>query len=374
MGTETQFRTFQTVKAYEDALARHGQWCRWVKVLTCPCITPETGQPSISCPLCKGRGRIYKNPGPFTIEQEITPHDGNGRVYPKFTPVVAGSASVWRQGVSLPLGSQPADGSYIQLAAPYPRNYQRVRANYTFDPTVSVTSEDSEVYDSTNAVLRVTAARFQDRGKSYEGSIDAVTRVRNTTRSEDLVVSEYRKEFIYLESLQSWQSGDVLEVDYTYVQPFDFMLHSISARRRYDSAYVIDQADATLVTPYWAQVSPKDLITSLSAVIPAFAVIDPTNTAGNDEVGDYYDLSSLTNLIGQDGTEYVIGTNVVLHGRNELRWLTAKPTQKYTVHFLYHPTFTALTTYDTARSSENKSFVNRTNVMMFDKISREIQY
>ena len=125
MGTETQFRTFQTVRYYEESLSRHGQWCRWTRALTCPCVTEHTNQPDINCSLCKGRGKIYKTPGPFFVEQEIVKHDNSGRVYPKFTPVIAGSVTVWQGSTSLSLGDQPADGSYIQLASPYPRNYKR---------------------------------------------------------------------------------------------------------------------------------------------------------------------------------------------------------------------------------------------------------
>jgi hypothetical protein len=85
-------------------------------------------------------------------------------------------------------------------------------------------------------------------------------------------------------------------------------------------------------------------------------------------------LAEITDVIDKNGVEYAVGTDIELYGRNEVKWLTSKPVVNYTVHFLYHPTFTALTTYDTARHSENKSFVNRTNVMMYDKISREISY
>jgi hypothetical protein len=374
MGTETQFRTFQTVRYYEEALARHGQWCRWLKVLTCPCVTKGTGQADLQCTLCGGRGKIFRNPGPFTIQQEIARHDGNGKVYPKNTPIIDGTITVWKSGTSLSLGTQPGDGSYIQLATPFPRNYERIRVDYQFNPTISVIDENSEVYDTNT--LRVIAARFVDKGQDYEGSIDSVSRVYNVDKAETYTVTLAQKEFIYLENMGTWADGDVLQVDYVYLQPFDFLLHSISSKRRYESAYIQDQADATLVSPYWAQIAPNDIITSLSAKLPAYAVIDPaaTGAAGNDVVVNYYDLSDLTHCIDVSGAQYVVGTDLVLYGRNEIQWLTTKPTVKYTVHFRYHPTFTGLTTYDTARNSENKSFVNRTNVMLYDKVSGEVSF
>lgn len=342
-------------------------------MLQCPCVNQTTGQPNLSCNLCKGRGRIYKNPGPFRIKQEIVPHDNSGRVFVKNTPVVDGTVTVYRQGNTLTLaGTQPSDRSYIQLQSPYPRNYQRIRADYDYTPIVSVTDENSEVY-GTNT-LRVIAARFATEGREFEGSIDQVTRVYNATKDETYTVELAQKEFIHLEDMGTWTSGDTLEVDYTYLKPFDFLLHSISQRRRYESNYVIDQADATLVTPYWAQIAPNDLITALAVEIPAYSVIDPTHSGGNDEIGDYYDISRITDVIDSNGTSHTVGVDLELYGRNEIRWISPKPTVRYSVHFLYHPTYVALTSYDTARHSENKSFVNRTNVMLFDKVNREVTF
>jgi len=121
----SQFRTFQTVKNYEQALSRHAQWVRWTSGVTCPCLKLDTFQPDPSCDLCSGRGRIYKTPGRFKIMDETARHDSSGRVYPLNTPLVVNSATVYRQGVALTLaGSQPANGLYAQLDPPYPKEWQ----------------------------------------------------------------------------------------------------------------------------------------------------------------------------------------------------------------------------------------------------------
>ena len=373
MSYEQAFKTYQTPDRYEQAIYRHSQQVRWVKVLTCPCVNSITSQPQLNCTLCKGRGKIFKNPGPFYIEQEAVRHDYRGRVWPKKAPIVVGSAACWKRTVAQTLASpQPTDGTYVQLAAPYIRPYEPLFIDYKFSPIISVSKENSTVY-ATNT-LQVTAPRFNYRGKAFEGSINSVTTVYNLTRKLTYTVTSFLKEFIYLSAMASWQASDVLEVTYTYLPPFNFMINSISAQRRYEAGYVLDKADATIAAPYWAQIAPNDLITSLSAEIPAFAVVDPTYHAGNDEISDYFDLSRITNCISAAGTEYTIGTNLELRGRNEIKWLTTKPTVKYTVHFMYHPTFVALTTYDTARSSESKSFVNRVNAMMYDKVTREVNF
>jgi len=373
MGT---FQTYQTIQRYEDALQRHAQWVRWVSGIVCPCLTPETGQPDPHCPTCKGRGKIYTSPGKLRLLNDLVKHDENGRVYPKKTPIVVGSATVCRAGVPLPLASvQPADGSYVQLANfPYPKVYEILTMDCDYDPDISVVAENSTVY-GTN-VLRVIAPLFSDKGKQFEGSIKTVTRVRNVTRSLTYTVVSSFKVYIHLLAMPSWVSGDILEVDYVYQKPFEFMLTGISPKMRYNQPYVLEQADATLVTPYWAQVAPDDLFTTMAVEQTGRAVLQPTLTAGNDIISAYYDLSRLLRVIDATGREYStgVGKDVELYGRNELKWNITKPAVALTAQFTYHPTYIALEQMHTLRNSENKAFVNRIGVRQFDHVHEKVEY
>ena len=370
-----QFRTFQTVQNYEDALDRHGQWFRWLQGLKCACSDPDTMQPDPSCIVCGGRGRIYRNPNNFSILEESAKHDGQGRIYPRHSPIVSGSVTVYSQGTLLPLSAtQPADGSYIQLQSPYPVVYRLLTVNYSFTPYNTVTSENSEVY-GTN-ILRVIAARFNEKGKSFEGSVDTVTRVYNVTRAETYTVSSITKEYITLQNMGTWQSGDVLEVDYTYVAPFDFLMNGVTGRLRYEQPYVLDDADATLVTPYWAKPAPEDLLTAMAQEKIGQLVLDPSLTSGNDKIIAYHDLSQLMRVIDANGNDYTVGPgkNVEIFGRDELKWNITKPGIRYTAQFTYHPTYTALTNLHTLRNSENKAFVNRVSVKQYDRVHEKDTY
>lgn len=372
MPSSTAFRTFQNVAAYEEAIARHDQHVRWTRALLCPCASTQTHQPDPQCMLCKGRGRLYKTPGNHSINYETAKHDSNGKVYPLNTPVV-GTPIVTRRGTVLTLaGSQPSDGSYIQLNPPYPKAWQEVFVSYEYSPLVEITNENSEVYDTN--ILRTIAPQFTERDKTFEGSIADVSRVRNTTKSETYTVTSYRKEYIYLSSMGAWELGDVLEVDYTYVLPYPFLLLGISEKMRYERSYILEQADAILITPYWAKPGPNDLFTMLAGEQYGSAIIDPTFTAGNDVITNYFDLSKLVEVIDVVGTEYVIGTDVELFGRNEIKWLTTKPIVNYSVEFMYHPTYAALVGMSTLRNAENKAFANRINLMRFDHLSDKVQY
>lgn len=362
MGTETQFRTYQTQARYEEALARHAQWIRWMKSALCPCLSQETNQPNPNCSLCEGRGYTYRTPNKLRVLQEVVKHDSSGKLYPKYTPVT--DPVVWRQGSQLTLGSQPADGSYIQLASPYPKSYELVRADYTYNPIITVTGENSEVY-GTNT-LRTIATRFTDRGKTFEGSVASVTQVYNVTRDETYTVSLFAKEFIYLDSMGTYQAGDTLQVDYSYVKPFRFMLIHISQKMRYERGYVLEGADALLVTPRFVRVAPNDLITALSAEQVASAIVSP-QPSGNDVIRNYYDISSLVYVVNVYGVEYEVGVDVELYKRNELKWNVAKPPSQYSVQFTYHPTFAAMPDLQGTRNSEDKTFVNRVNLAQYDR-------
>lgn len=375
MSTDSQFRTFQTPEKYELALGRHSQFMRWVSGITCPCLSGDSMQPDPACGLCGGRGKIYKSPGRLRLLDEIVRHDSFGRIYPKYAPVVPGSATVYRQGSTLTIsGTQPADYSYVQVDPPYPKAWQRVTMDYEWNPDVSVTDENSTVY-GTN-ILKTTATQFAERSKSFEGSLKSVSRVYNSTKDETYVVSSAFKEYIYLEAMGTWESGDVLEVDYVYQAPFDFLLVGITSRMRYEQPYILEEADAILVTPYWAQVAPDDLLTAMAVEQIGRAVVVPSVAAGNDVITAFYDLSRLLRVIDQAGIEYSTGpgNDVEIFERNELKWNITKPAVPYTAQFTYHPTYTALNSMHSLRNAENKAFVNRISVKQFDRVHERVIY
>jgi len=154
------------------------------------------------------------------------------------------------------------------------------------------------------------------------------------------------------------------------------LVHSVSSKIRYESAYIIDSADAVVQSAYYFDIRPNDLITSLAMEIPGYTIINPllTGAGANDVVSEVFDVARITGIVDANGTEFNVSTSVRLVGRNEIQWLVTKPLVNYTLQFMYNPTFAGLTTYDTARFSENKSFVNRLNVMLRDRLTKEITF
>jgi hypothetical protein len=355
---------FQNPERYEQTLSRHGQFVRWVRAVLCPCLT-QSGQPDIRCRVCGGRGRIFTVPTSMSVSMEEAQHNNQGLITVKSSRLIPGTAEVRdKSGNVLPLSvPQPGDGVSVQLAPPYPKTWERVCVNYEFTPVQFVVGENSEVVGENT--LRVRGARFTYNGKTYEGAVTVVSRVYNVTKDETYTVAKFAKEFISLSDMGSWVAGDILEVDFQYMPPFNFGLSGVSQKKRYESTWVMDQATAILVTPYWAKPVPDDLFTTLMAEAFGQMIIDPRAREGTDIIKQVFDVSRITSLTGADGLPIPL-TNVQLYGRNEIKWLVTKPVQKYTVQYTYHPTYVALGEYSTLRTSENKEFVNRMNLMKFD--------
>jgi hypothetical protein len=358
------FQTFQTVKNYDDALGRHGQWVRWLKGTACPCVDKFTSQPDPRCSFCKGRGFVYRNPDGIQVLQENAKHDGSGNVYPKNTPITS-VLSVTHQGSELSLSStQPADGGYVKLEPPYLKPYQRIKLDYVYSPEKSIDDENSEVIDTN--LIRTVSTRFTDKGKAFTGSIERVTKVYNVSRDENYTVSFFARDFIYLQSMGSWESGDVLEVSYVYVSLFYFVISGVTPKMKYDRAYIMENADAILIAPSWIILTADDLFTAMAQEVSGRAIVNPGVSSGNDSVVNVFDMSRVTYLLDNNHVEYTQGINFEVVERNQIKWITTKPTVPYVIEYLYHPTYRAIGDMSTVRNAENKHFANRINVKLYN--------
>jgi hypothetical protein len=380
-GTSWKLRTYQTVSRYEAALARHAQWCRWVKVLTCPCITDTTNQPLADCPICKGRGELFSSPGPFLIIDEDAYPDYYGRINIQNGPFITGTPSVYQvintqnnQYNEIALGTQPIGNGYIQLAFPWPSPSTKLFANYAFDQYTTVTNENSTVIRS--CILQTTGTAFNYKGRTYYGDIANVISVFNSTKNEYYTVLNISQQYIYLTGMGSWSSGDTLQVSYTFMQPFQFVIHSVSPQRSWRDGFIADSSDAVIQSPYYYPIFANDLITALSMDVEGTEIIDPRINSGNnwDIIKSVYDVDTIYAIIDHSGKSYDPIASVMVLNRTELHWINPKPNVRYTVKFKYHPTFMGLPSMDTARSAENKKFVNRINAKLRDKMNNQVVF
>ena len=361
-------KNFQHPENYEIALAQHGQWCRWTITYTCSCVSMNTNQPDTKCPICRGRGKVYAQPSRLTIRQEKAVCDPYGRITPFNSPVLPGTIVVFLRNVPLALDpNQPLDGSFIQLAKPYPPRYSTLLIDYQFNPNINVNTELATVV--LNNVIRANSVFSYVNGRDIPGSITKVTEVRDLTTKTDLLpfVSSFSKEFIYMSQMPGYSPGDKIEISYSYIKPWVFLIENVSPKKRFENAYTLENADATIVTPYYCQMSPNDLITSLSGELQGFEIIDPT-IHDIDEIQTYFDVSKITRIIDENGNIYP-PESVSIFERSKLIWNVPKPSVNYTVHFFYFPTYTLLKEYGTTRTAENKLFVNRYTLGLADHVN-----
>jgi hypothetical protein len=215
---------------------------------------------------------------------------------------------------------------------------------------------------------------FFKNGKFFSGALMEVSRVYNQTKAEALTskITAFRRTTVDMSDLGTYVSGDVIVADYKYIKPFEFVLFGVSPKIRYNSPWVLDEATAVLVVPYWAKVGANDLFTALSAQQSGQEIIDP-NMSVDDNIKGYYDVSRILSITMHDGSERSVN-DVLIYDGNKLKWLTAKPTRRYTIQFTYNPTYTALVEGHSLKSSENKEFVNRVNLMRFDKTNDVVRF
>lgn len=364
LGNSNQFRTFQTPDNYEAALLRHAQKVRWLKAFTCPCISSDTGQPNPSCSLCKGRGKIYKNPTIFRDYLENVNHTSSGLIILD-KQAIPESVKVSRNGNPIEIDS--IEGNKIWIKPPFPKSWECIQVEYAWTNIKECKNENSIVL-GTN-LLKVKSF-IQVRDRVFPISLESVSRVYNKTKDEVLTVKDFVKDYIYLQSMGSWTVGDVLEVDYTYVEPFDFLLVGVTGRIRYEQPYVLEDADVVLVTPYWCTVGANDLITALSVDRAIDTVVHDQSTVHSFR--NYFDIERIDSIFDITKKEYT-EPDFFLYDRNSIKWNITVPSA-YTVRFIYHPTYIALTNLQTVRSAENKRFANRISLKLFDILTDKVSF
>jgi hypothetical protein len=305
------------------------------------------------------------------MRQERTTCNSYGRIIPFNAPVIPGTIAVFLRNIPLQLSAtQPDDGSYIQLEKPYPERYSKLLVNYQFNPKITIINELALI-PGTN-VLKAVSVFSYINGRNIPGTIAKVNQVRNITKSLDytLNVSSFSKEFIFMNSMPSYSSGDEISISYEYIKPWIFLIEGIAPKKRYENAWILENAVATIVTPYYCQMSPNDVITALSGELQGFEILNP-NQSGLDIIKSYFDVSRITRIIDKSGKIYD-PSNVTLFERNKLIWNVTKPTVAYTVHFFYYPSYSLLQEYGTTRTAENKQFVNRYTLALLDKVNSNI--
>lgn len=378
--TSAGFQTYQNNEAYERSLERHAQWVRVTKSRRCPCAGEFSGQASTSCAICKGSGIVYSAPDRFSVVGENLRHNHNGRVYPKHDGFIASTMSAFinanfevgsRVGAGVvvadPQPTTAIDGKYIQLSAPYPKLYDPLVGSYEFSPVKTVINEVLvHAYDGTFVAPTVRAFINETR-KSF-GSLSEIVSVVDDD-GVALTVSDFGRDLI---TVSNPPANHSVVATYKFTSPMRLLITRISQKLKYSSAYVAETSDALLITPHYFRVGEGDLFTMTSSFQIADTVIDRQHRAITefDLIGNRFDVSRIMSIMSVDGSIVPID-NYALVGRNRINWVRDAPT-KYSVQYEYNPTFSVLGAMAQLRSSEDKTFIQRTNLVEFSRLGKTI--
>jgi len=355
---------YQTVEAYEQALEHHAQFVRWMKAIPCTCIT-ETGQPQISCPYCRGRGFFYKPPVKGKILNELAHCNYQGEIFLQHN-CVSGSAVVLDVVTQQAYEVSSYSGNQIVLtSAPNPATLLNI--TYEIDFTTNIVSDSCAIVDieSTYLVVKPSKVSLTKKGQEYQGTIVSVSSV--VVDGVSYSAADIQRDLITVNAAAT--SSSIVTANYMVSYPQRLLVHSISEKMKWQDGYAQEEADAIVVVPYYVKASNQDLFTIMSAKQVASVIVDPTQSVGNDVIGQYYDIAELLALYNPDGSEIDI-SQVSIYNRNEIKWAASKPTTRYTVQLSYHPTFAVIPTLPTLRSAQDDQFVNKLNVVEFSRMSK----
>jgi hypothetical protein len=384
----------QGLEVYLRAIERQGQYVRIIRVKKCGCV--KNGQPDLFHNLCNGKGYIFDFQPDIEVVEEQSQHFSDGKVYPFYIPItkvrkvmrwIAGHQS-WNRFYEVE--SISADKKSFKLLDDgyLPKTFEKIKVTYFYK-----SSEDiiDEVCDHKNGLIYTEKTQVSVEEKSsnpYEihGNIIEVIRVYNETTSETLVVESFSKNQIKVVGTPildpithlpigmdyGMVDGDVIKVTYKYVPCTKMIVNHIATQnsvQKYGEDVKIGDAKITSNSSY--NMGKGDIITVMSELkkdnqplTRGSGIFDEVPTF---EVYDFED--DITDI---DGVLYVKNVDFELFEFNKILWISSKKPSsgtKYTVSFLYRPSYQIYRNLPQTTSLENVRFPVSSLAKMINKFT-----
>lgn len=360
------FPVFQHRDVYEAALARHGQSLRWMRGITCTCISSDTSQADPSCLLCYGRGVRYSAPESSQFNERVLSVDG--LIILQFSPI-GGVVTVFDERTEQQLAVTSVVQNRVQLSST-PSGHSPLLVSYNAGFQKSVVNVLCTVVDSGDPNylwLQPGGVDVRSFATAFEVSI-LTTPAPAVLDSASVTVPVLSVDRNLLRIARPVTLNGPYRASFSYIKPFKFLLHSVSEKMKWDTGYVAEEADAVLVVPWYIKLGVQDVVTMLSGRQAANAVL--MSTAGvTDPIRNYFDVVELVRAYNASGVELDISKASIVN-RNEILWQSGfRPTGKYSIQFLYRPTFVVLPSLPTLRNAEDSAFVNRVSVSEYTRLT-----
>ena len=373
---------------HEALIRRQGQAARIIQLIKCPCN--NNGKPDIYCTLCNGRGQIFRHQKSASVIDENSDHYGCGEVTTYGSPITKAVGIQRRlhesQGGTTVYNITSFDDTKIYFTAPggscVPKRYEKVQVTYEYSLESSVISENSS-RDSIGYTMHTIATliEFNNTSNPYQinGDLTEVTRIYNKTTDTTYNVKSFSKQTIVADDESGAKAAieltDVLEVDYKYVKPAQIgtgRMQLNNALQKWGED--IKSGDVQAIIPGYYYFSKGDIITFLFPRIRETTVIK-RGTGLKDELPQFDVNEIIYEIIDEDGTKYTNdGTKFYLSEYNDLNWVSGQGPatgKKYTVTYLFHPTYRVYKQEIDLMSNENKQFPNLVQLRYMQRFNKK---
>jgi hypothetical protein len=346
---------------FESLITRHGQWVRWRTARRCPCTT-ESGQPDIHCEKCGGTGEIYDCQKDYLDTIQIKVRGG--------------------------IFTLPAENTDCQVLKVYDAKTGDEFAFVQSEEFVEITggaraaiqNETLECLICESLVKHIASAALEKVG----GGFYRVAGVESAARKLDGVCYKASGDVLAAESVET-EAGEsvsilgyrqnMLHVDsdadaltaygVDYILPFKFIMLSQELNRADARFPPVHTGDAACTFPYMFNVSEGDVITVLSGMETAKAVINKKENA-DDKIPEFF-VSAVESLETKERA-YQEGVDFALTGTNYIHWLTdERPAGGAVMSLVYRycPTYRVAQNIPNLRTSEDQRIPRKVVLKLF---------
>jgi hypothetical protein len=194
---------------------------------------------------------------------------------------------------------------------------------------------------------------------SYYGHITAVAALLNVTRNEEMVVESAWENRILTSSYA--EETDDLYVECTFVDPLTLAYLSMDPKLKISKDSHFQNYDAQVIVPGSYDMGEGDIVTSLSAEARASTV---GLSRGEETALPYFHVSRIVHA------EDALGElQAVVVSNNRVRWVGREPSGKFSITFMYRPSFTVFEDLPMLRYAENKLFPKKFMAKRYDNLS-----
>jgi len=211
-------------------------------------------------------------------------------------------------------------------------------------------------------LVRTSISKITNKQGDFIGEISSVNYLKNITQDITMGVLAFWEDLILTDG--PVDDSDVLEVDCTYIDPIKFLVTNVIQKEKSDNSMLIQEGELQLTFDGFLPVGPGDLITLLKATQKS-AVVGNYSGDGEHEV-PFFHLKELIRVEDKIGKI----DSVTIVKNNRLMFNDRKPEGRFSVAFMYNPSFVVLEGLPSLRYGEDKVFPKKLPLKRYDMFSR----